>query len=100
MPYGHFQEHPLRAFLGDLDALDWAIERVPALRENGTSLEDLAQECDVVFSRMNPKSENDPMEAARQLLSFCTIDDEAWHAFLRYTYALLSDSPSDHGPSI
>ena len=99
LPYGHSHKHPLAPFLSDLDALEWAMERIQALRENETQLEELAAECEAVISRGHPESKSDSREAARLLLKFRAASDDEWNTFRRYTFALLTDSPSNHGPS-
>ncbi len=99
MPYGHADKHPLAAFLGDLDALDWVTERIRVLRKNDTQLDKLARECDVVLARIDPRPEMGSEEAARLLLEFRALSDDEWQAFRRYTFALLTESPSNHGPS-
>lgn len=99
MPYGHSKKHPLAPFLGDLDALDWAMERTRSLQKNDTPLEELARECEVVLARINPRPEIDAEEAARRLLELGAPSEKDWQAFRRYTFALLTDSPKNHGPS-
>lgn len=99
MPYGHSHKHPLAPFLGDPEALEWAMERIQALRENETPLEELAVECEAVLSRRDLESEPDTKEAARLLLQFRAASDDEWNTFRRYTFALLTDSPTNHGPS-
>lgn len=99
MPYGHSHKHPLAPFLSDLDALEWAMERIQSLRENETQIEELAAECEAVLARGRPESKSDSREAARLLLKFRAASDEEWNTFRRYTFALLTDSPTNHGPS-
>ena len=99
MPYGHSKNHPLAPFLGDLDALDWAMERTRSLQKNDTPLEELARECEVVLARIDPRPEIAPEEAARRLLELGAPSEKDWQDFRRYTFALLTDSPKNHGPS-
>ena len=99
MPYGHSKDHPYAPFLGDLDALEWAMERSLALRENDTSLDELARECEVILARIDPRPEMNSEEAARRLLEFGPPSEKDWQAFRRYTFSLLTQSPSNHGPT-
>ena len=99
MPYGHLNRHPLLAFLADVDALQWAFERAWRLRSEEVRLEDLEGECAEAFSRMASRPTVEPLEAARRMLELRDLQEEEFRAIQRYTYALLTDSEDDHGPS-